>query len=98
MGSGDPEVPELPSDILASELSQFSTFGAPFFDHRGCPFPLSMSDLSLIILSVLRSAQHVLQNRPHLFIFLHAWGFPNWILFLILYSLWISLGCTGSWT
>ncbi|GBM96230.1 hypothetical protein AVEN_250841-1 [Araneus ventricosus] len=41
--------------------------------------------LSLIILSVLRSAQNVLQNRPHLIIFLHAWGFPNRILFLILY-------------
>ncbi|GBN86875.1 hypothetical protein AVEN_58472-1 [Araneus ventricosus] len=41
--------------------------------------------LSLIILSVLRSAQNVLQNKPHLIIFLHAWGFPNRILFLILY-------------
>ncbi|GBN33749.1 hypothetical protein AVEN_69988-1 [Araneus ventricosus] len=40
--------------------------------------------LSLIILNVLRSAQNVLQNRPHLSIFLHAWGFPNRILFLIL--------------
>ncbi|GBN92473.1 hypothetical protein AVEN_97386-1 [Araneus ventricosus] len=28
--------------------------------------------LSLIIISVLRSAQNVLQNRPHLIIFLHA--------------------------
>ncbi|GBM37152.1 hypothetical protein AVEN_205592-1 [Araneus ventricosus] len=40
--------------------------------------------LSLIILSVLRCAQNVLQSRPHLIIFLHAWGFPNMILFLIL--------------
>ncbi|GBM46759.1 hypothetical protein AVEN_215424-1 [Araneus ventricosus] len=41
--------------------------------------------LSLIILSVLRSAQNVLQNRPHLIIFLHAWDFRNRILFLILH-------------
>ncbi|GBN45108.1 hypothetical protein AVEN_138798-1 [Araneus ventricosus] len=29
--------------------------------------------------------QNVLQNRPHLIMFFHAWGFPNRILFLILY-------------
>ncbi|GBN90647.1 hypothetical protein AVEN_174554-1 [Araneus ventricosus] len=29
--------------------------------------------------------QNVLQKRPHLIIFLHAWSFPNRILFLILY-------------
>ncbi|GBM35858.1 hypothetical protein AVEN_134667-1 [Araneus ventricosus] len=49
-GSGDPEVPELPSArgyILASELSQSSTFGAPVFDHRSCPFSPSMSDSPL---------------------------------------------------
>ncbi|GBM33904.1 hypothetical protein AVEN_74644-1 [Araneus ventricosus] len=44
-----------------------------------------LSGHSLIILNVLRSAQNVLQNRPHLIIFLHAWGFPNRILFPILY-------------
>ncbi|GBN03316.1 hypothetical protein AVEN_249568-1 [Araneus ventricosus] len=38
MGSGDPEVPELPSVILASEISQSSTFGVPVFDHRSCLF------------------------------------------------------------
>ncbi|GBO26078.1 hypothetical protein AVEN_158018-2-1, partial [Araneus ventricosus] len=46
-GSGDPEVPELPSargHILTSELNQSSTFGAPVFDHRSCPFSPSMSD------------------------------------------------------
>ncbi|GBM93905.1 hypothetical protein AVEN_104214-1 [Araneus ventricosus] len=45
--SGDPEVHELPSArryILASELSQSSTFDAPVFDHRSCPFLPSMSD------------------------------------------------------
>ncbi|GBO19406.1 hypothetical protein AVEN_148981-1 [Araneus ventricosus] len=39
-GSDDPEIPELPSArgyILASELRQSSTFGAPVF-HRSCPF------------------------------------------------------------
>ncbi|GBN91655.1 hypothetical protein AVEN_29295-1 [Araneus ventricosus] len=45
-GSGDPEIPELPSArgyILASEISQSSTFGAPVFDHRSCPFSPSMT-------------------------------------------------------
>ncbi|GBM96850.1 hypothetical protein AVEN_111393-1 [Araneus ventricosus] len=46
---------------------------------------ISEVELSLIILSVLRSGQNILQNRPHLIIFLHAWGFPNRIYFLILY-------------
>ncbi|GBN34533.1 hypothetical protein AVEN_163359-1 [Araneus ventricosus] len=49
-GSGDPEVPELPSArgyILASEISQSSTFGAPVFDHRSCSFSPSMSDSPL---------------------------------------------------
>ncbi|GBL77124.1 hypothetical protein AVEN_12760-1 [Araneus ventricosus] len=59
-GSGDPEVPELPSSreyILASELSQSSTFGAPIFDHRSCPFPPSMSDSPLDIHAALVVAQ-----------------------------------------
>ncbi|GBN90926.1 hypothetical protein AVEN_125982-1 [Araneus ventricosus] len=48
--SGDPEVPELPSAreyILASKLSQSSTFGGPVFDHKNCPFSPSMRDSNL---------------------------------------------------
>ncbi|GBN99919.1 hypothetical protein AVEN_134080-1, partial [Araneus ventricosus] len=51
-GSGDPEIPEIPRArdyILASELRQSSTFGAPVSDHRSCPFSPSMSDSSLDI-------------------------------------------------
>ncbi|GBM64327.1 hypothetical protein AVEN_253426-1 [Araneus ventricosus] len=51
-GSGDPEVPELPSAmgyILASELSQSCTFDAPVFGHSSCPFSASMSDSPLDI-------------------------------------------------
>ncbi|GBN35329.1 hypothetical protein AVEN_56637-1 [Araneus ventricosus] len=42
---------------------------------------LSFSDN---LLSVLKSAQNVLQNRPHLIIFFNAQGFLNRILYLIL--------------
>ncbi|GBM93287.1 hypothetical protein AVEN_148509-1 [Araneus ventricosus] len=46
-GSGDPEVPELPSArgvYLGIGVNQSSTFSAPVFDHRSCPFSPSMSD------------------------------------------------------
>ncbi|GBN41869.1 hypothetical protein AVEN_73999-1 [Araneus ventricosus] len=72
-GSGDPEVPELPSArgyILTSELSQSSTFGAPVFDHRSCSLSPSMSDsahgpdMVLLIFGDHHQQQHYLSKYP----------------------------------
>ncbi|GBN42010.1 hypothetical protein AVEN_87616-1 [Araneus ventricosus] len=67
-GSGDPEVPELPSAsgyILASELRQSSTFGAPVFDHRSCPSSPSTSD-SCLGGFLLMSTSKVTRLQMHL--------------------------------
>ncbi|GBN65259.1 hypothetical protein AVEN_44075-1 [Araneus ventricosus] len=43
-GNGDPELPSARGYILASELSQSSTFGSPAFDNRICHFSPSITD------------------------------------------------------